>query len=516
MFSQRTRVLAVLVLVPLLVYLTLGAYALWQTGLFAETFWILPVCWFCTWLVSLAWKRESPALYESLPHPPHLTPRDEAGLKIVRRFQEQVDQLSPEQLTEPTFYLQQAQALAGDLARHYHPDAKDPVSELTVPEVLAAVRLAVDDMERWLLEAVPGSRLVTIRQWRWLRHAPKWVERIQNVSWAAGMLLNPLNALRYVTSKMTMGPVTAELQTEFLAAIYLRFIRQAGFYLVEMNSGRLRGGADHYRAVFGSETEEGSAPPASVRESLEPESLAVALVGQVKAGKSSLVNALIGERVAKSDVLPETKHVARYQLTLPDSDKALVLLDTPGYADAGATRQQLDEVKQALRGADVVLLVLDAHSPARDADRKVVDELRAWFAEQSKFRPPPLIACLTHIDLLSPMMEWKPPYNWRTPQSLKEHSIHNAVEHVRELFRDVAKDVIPLCTDVERSRAAHVAEDLLPALLGVLSDGQMAAMLRAYHKELDRGKYQLLLKQIQQAGRMVLNVWLEERLGGKR
>lgn len=38
MLSRRTITLTVLMLLPLAVYLGLGAYALWQTGLFAWTF----------------------------------------------------------------------------------------------------------------------------------------------------------------------------------------------------------------------------------------------------------------------------------------------------------------------------------------------------------------------------------------------------------------------------------------------------------------------------------------------
>lgn len=511
MFSRRTWVLAVLFLVPLGVYLALGAWALWQSGLFMQTFWIIPGCWLATWLVAVFWERESPAAHEDLPHPAHLTPRDEAGLQIVRRYQEQVDQLNPAQLTEPAFYLQQAQRLSEELARHYHPHAKDPVSELTVPEVLAAVRLAVDDLERWMLESVPGSRLMTIRQWRWLRHAPKWVERIQNGAWAASILINPLNVLRYLTSRVTVGPVSEQLQTEFLAAVYLRFIRQTGFYLVEMNSGRLRGGADHYRRIFGDETPTPENSPGAAE--LIPKSLSVALVGQVKAGKSSLVNALRGELVAKSDVLPQTRQVARYELQLPETDRTLTLLDTPGYADAGATKEQMADVRRAVQEADVVLLVLDAHAPAHEADLRLVHDLRDWYRTQPEFKPPPLIGCLTHVDLLSPVLEWQPPYDWRAPQTRKAHSIHDAVAHLRQLLGDAAQNVIPLCTDVARGRHDGVTRELLPALMQVLDEGQTAALLRAYHRDLDRGQMQRLFEQLKSGGRALLEMWLTEKAG---
>jgi len=522
MISTRNIVLLLMVTVPVLAYLILGAYALWQTGLFGYTFWILPVCWLITWGLAALWKAPSVQKLQDEATPRHFTPRDESAMEIVKRYQEQVDELTPQQLIDPKLYFQQAQKLAQELSVHYHPKAEDPISSLTVPEVLAAARLVIDDMERWMLDSVPGSQLVTIRQWKWLQHAPKWVTRAQNAAWAIGVLMNPANVLKYATSQLTLSPVTKELQAEFLAVVYLRFMRQMGFYLIEMNSGRLRGGADRYRRTFGTETapstdrttspEPAAENPNSAGESLAPESLTVALVGQVKAGKSSLVNALVGADHAVSDVLPATSHVQRFQLSIPDSDVRLTLLDTPGYADAGITTKQLGEVQQALRSADVLLLVMAANSPARSADRQMLDQLKAWYETQPMLKPAPVVICLTHIDLLSPVMEWNPPYRWQTPTTRKEESIHAAVAHVQELFGESVETIVPVCSDVARNRASNVVEELLPALLQILSEGQMAALLRAYHKHISRERFKKFAHQIKNSGKNLLQVWLEERV----
>jgi small GTP-binding protein len=514
MVSSRTLTLTALILLPVLAYLGLGAWALWQTGLFAWTFWILPVFWLLTWIVATLWKKpQGDQMAVDLPQPRHFTPRDQEAMQIVKHYQQQISTLTSQQLTDPEFYLQQSLSLSRDLARFYHPQASDPISSLTVPEVLAAARLAIDDMERWMLDSVPGSRLVTIRQWKWLQHAPKWVKRIQNATWAASVLVNPANVLKYFTSEATLGPVSQELQAELLATVYLRFVRQVGFYLVEMNSGRLRGGADLYRKTFGTaEQQNWTAGAAPLAQRLAPDSLSVAIIGQVKAGKSSLVNALIRQKAARTDVLPETQTVSRYRLNVPESEVTFTLLDTPGYADAGATRQQMAEVKQAARESDMVLLVLAAHTPARAADRQALDELKRWYAEHRELRPAPVIICLTHIDLLSPSMEWKPPYNWRVPTTRKEESIHDAVEHVQSLFSDVTSHVIPVCTSAERGSTESVLTELFPALLDVLSEGQIAALLKTYHRELNQGRFQLFLQQLQSSGKLLLKTWLEERL----
>ncbi|WP_437194384.1 GTPase family protein [Planctomicrobium sp. SH527] len=510
--SRRTITLAALIILPLLVYLGLGAYALWMTGLFAWTFWILPVFWVLTWIIAMVWVPEKSVSIADQLTSPQFTDRDTNAAAIVRKYQDQVNSCNPEQLADPQFYLQQAMLLSRDLAAHYYPKAADPIEALTVPEVLAAARLAIDDMEQWILESVPGSRIFTIRQLKWLQHAPKWAKRIQDTTWAASVLVNPANVMKYFTSKLTVSPITQELQTEFLAAIYLRFIRQTGFYLIEMNSGRLRGGAELYRKTFGTAEQQAFTLNATNAPALKPESLTVAVIGQVKAGKSSLINALIGKQVAKSDVLPETRNVTRYQLAVPETDVTLTLLDTPGYADAGATRDQIKEAKQALRESDMLILVMAANSPARDSDRQVMNELQAWYQRHPELQKPPIIICMTHIDLLSPMMEWEPPYDWKNPTRKKEHSIQDAVAHVQGLFKDVTDDVIPVCSDVERGRTAQILEELLPALVGSLTEGQMAAVLRTFHRNLDKDRLRTVFNQLQRSGKMLLQTWIDERL----
>lgn len=432
MISRKAIVVAALIVVPLLAYGVIGAYALWKTGLWIWAWLMGPACWVLAWGLARFWNLgHQSAAPADLKTPGYWTPRDHAALAIVREYQQKVEQFTPNQLTEFAIYQSQARSLAEALARHYHPEATDPFSSLTVPELLAAIRLAADDVERWMLLAVPGSRLLTISHWRALGSAPKWITRIQNAAWAVSILINPVNLVKYVSSQLTLGPVTTAMQTELLAAAYMEFMQRAGFYLIEMNSGRLRGGADAYRqklpldplrlpGVTGAPADlaetavrdrEGGT---GVSPQLVPaQPVTVALVGQVSAGKSSLVNALTRTQQAAVDVLPETMEVQRYQMTLGDPAVVVTLLDTPGYGDVGATAAQQRQIRQALREAHVVLLVMDAHSPAREADRKTLTDLEGWYAGQPSLKPPPMLGVLTHVDLLKPALEWSPPYDWR-------------------------------------------------------------------------------------------------------
>lgn len=516
MIARRSLVLLALTGLPILIYVVAGGVALWSSGSYRWIWWLMPACGLAAVLLSRVWKATPMAqqVQHQLPAASHWTPRDQKAAEQVRAYQEAVESHSPDDLVDPHFYVRQLQALAIDLARVYHPKSSDSLERLTVPEVLAALRLAIDDIEPWMLASVPGSRMLTIRHWRMLPSAPRWAERLSQATWAAAVLLNPLNITRYAVSRWTWGPVTGHVRSELLATLYLRFIRQAGFYLIEMYSGRLRGGADAYRVGLGAGP--GPQPDLVVPpegETVGPQEITVALIGQVSAGKSSLINLLVAGADAKVDVLPETRDVQRYRSVMGDPPLSLTLLDTPGYGEGGAPADQLRQIHRSLAAANAVVLVMDAHSPARHADHETYQRLRAVYAGQPKLKPPPVIGVLTHVDLLPPPLEWLPPYQWRVADRAKSGAIRGAVQHVTELFDPPLSAVVPVCSDNRPARAWGVTEELIPALVGVLDDARSVALLRAYEGRLDRQRYRTLLNQVAQAGEGLVRAWLEKRLG---
>ena len=107
------------------------------------------------------------------------------------------------------------------------------------------------------------------------------------------------------------------------------------------------------------------------------ESVVVAVVGRPNAGKSSIVNAIVGEKVSIVSPKPQT---TRDRITgiCTEGNKQIVFLDTPGMFKP---RTKLDEhldksVKSALGGdADVVVLVLDCTKGVTPDDEKTINSL---------------------------------------------------------------------------------------------------------------------------------------------
>ncbi|HEX7315229.1 MAG TPA: GTPase Era [Pyrinomonadaceae bacterium] len=100
----------------------------------------------------------------------------------------------------------------------------------------------------------------------------------------------------------------------------------------------------------------------------------VALVGRPNAGKSTLLNRMVGEKIAAVSNKPQTtRHQIRGVITRPAGQ--IVLVDTPGVHQPGylLNRRMMAAVHDALEGVDLVCLIRDASVPTGNGDRFVLD-----------------------------------------------------------------------------------------------------------------------------------------------
>ena len=498
----------VLILLPLVLFGGVGAWALWTQGHLFWLSWSLPVCWTFAWFVLQRMKRISIPLPE-IGSRDHWTPHDHAARAIIEVEESRLEGVTPKDLTDIQFFRDRTLDLANKLARHYYPNAKDPLDKLSVVEILTVAQLVAEDLEQWFQLYVPGSHLITVQQWRLLAQAPGWWKMATNVGWAASLLTNPLAATagRYAMSKAIVDPVSKQIQAGLLGTFFTLYMRQVGFYLLELNSGRLRGGAREYRRMMRQLEEGGKSQPGSPTDVADapPVTVTIAVIGQVKAGKSSLVNCLLGSRQAAVDVLPQTRAVDRYELHLEESSDKLVLLDTPGYSDAGATAEQVKETREAVRQADLILLVMAATSPAKQSDARMLEELTTFFRDQHRLKPPPMIGVISKIDGLRPVMEWSPPYDWEQPSRLKEESIREAMDYARKATGDILQAAVPVCTDKDRGHVFGIEEWLLPMIITQLDEARAVSLVRSLHRDYDQHKLQKVLGQFAAIGKRLVS-----------
>lgn len=217
----------------------------------------------------------------------------------------------------------------------------------------------------------------------------------------------------------------------------------------------------------------------------------VALVGRPNAGKSTLLNRLVGQKIAAVSDKPQTTRF-KIQGVITRPEGQIVLVDTPGVHKPGyeMNRRMMTTVQDALLGVDLVCVIRDAAVSTGAGDRFVLELIQ----QSGK----PALLLLNKVDKLKdkaallPLIEWyKDQYDWQeiVPISgLKGTSIDSlldeivkhlpegeplfaedeltdqsmrtlAAEIVREKILETTKEEIPYVTAVVTEKWEEVRED---------------------------------------------------------
>jgi len=161
----------------------------------------------------------------------------------------------------------------------------------------------------------------------------------------------------------------------------------------------------------------------------------VALIGRPNAGKSTLLNFLVGEKIAAVSNKPQTtRHKIKGIVTLAGGQ--IVFVDTPGVHKPGylLNRRMMSAVHDAILSVDVVVLLRDASVSTGNGDRFVLDLIK-----QSE---KPAVLVLNKIDKLRDKKEILPLIEYYS----KEYEFEEIVpisalkgEAIDNLLKQIAK-----------------------------------------------------------------------------
>ncbi|MBW3543410.1 MAG: hypothetical protein KY476_24420, partial [Planctomycetes bacterium] len=226
--------IVLLLTAPVVAFVAVGSWALWQTGQLLWMWVLLPVSWGIALLLAKLWGTRVLPLKAPPTDPPlHWTPRDREAWKRVEERVRRADQTPPRRLTELQFYVDTARDLAIELTRCYHPEAHDPAGALTLPEILAAAELAFEDLARTVDAYVPGSHLLTVNHWRTLARLPGLSRTVSKLYWPISALFSPTTvAGRYAAARMLTEPAARTIQANILAWFYAAFVQRVGYYII--------------------------------------------------------------------------------------------------------------------------------------------------------------------------------------------------------------------------------------------------------------------------------------------
>lgn len=166
----------------------------------------------------------------------------------------------------------------------------------------------------------------------------------------------------------------------------------------------------------------------------------VAVVGKANAGKSTLLNVIVGEKVAIVSPKPQTTR-DRILGVLNGEDYQIVFEDTPGFykSKTELNRKMQRTAKRTAKDVDVVLYVLDIHEGIKDED---LDILKSIASSEV-----PMIVALSKIDIMP------------------KENIPEALVKVAEI--DGVDEIIPIS-----SRKYRNIKELIEIILKYLPEGE--------------------------------------------
>lgn len=209
----------------------------------------------------------------------------------------------------------------------------------------------------------------------------------------------------------------------------------------------------------------------------------VALVGRPNAGKSTLLNRLVGQKIAAVSDKPQTTRF-RIQGVITRPEGQIVLVDTPGVHKPGyeMNRRMMSVVQDALMGVDLVCLIRDASAATGGGDRFVLELVQ----KSSK----PALLLLNKIDKLKdkaallPLIDWyRNEYDWREVipisalrGSMVDTLLNEAVKHLPEggpLFDEdelTDQSMRTLAAEIVREKILQVTEEEIPYVTAVVTE----------------------------------------------
>jgi len=209
----------------------------------------------------------------------------------------------------------------------------------------------------------------------------------------------------------------------------------------------------------------------------------VALIGRPNAGKSTLLNSLVGQKIAAVSNKPQT---TRFQIkgVITKPDGQIVLVDTPGVHQPGyeLNRRMMATVQDALLGVDLLCLIRDASVSTGQGDRFVLDLIKR--SNKAALLLLNKIDKLNDKSALLPLMDWySKEYEWREIipiSALKDEMmdvlIESCVRHLPEGAPIFDEDELTdqslrvLVSEMVREKLLDATGDEIPYVTAVVTD----------------------------------------------
>ena len=147
----------------------------------------------------------------------------------------------------------------------------------------------------------------------------------------------------------------------------------------------------------------------------------ITIIGKPNVGKSSLLNNIIGEKIAIMSPKPQTTRNNILGIYTTD-DMQAIFIDTPGLHNAKSelNKKMVDESLKSLKGVDICILMMDSSIKITEYEKKIIDKIKNYTI--------PVFLVLNKIDLISKL------------ELIKKLEECNSLMNFKEIFPISVKD----------------------------------------------------------------------------
>lgn len=196
----------------------------------------------------------------------------------------------------------------------------------------------------------------------------------------------------------------------------------------------------------------------------------IAIVGRPNVGKSSLLNRMLGQKIAIVSNKPQTTRT-RIMGVLTQNDDQLVFIDTPGMHKPRTSlgKYMVKSINESVSGVDACLLVVEADTPISETEKKLIEKFRSMEL--------PAILAINKTDtlkdkqlLMKQILEYSSLYDFDAvvPVSAQDgNNVDELIEELKKLTREGGHffEEDALTDQSERSLAAEMIREKLLRLL---------------------------------------------------
>ncbi len=200
----------------------------------------------------------------------------------------------------------------------------------------------------------------------------------------------------------------------------------------------------------------------------------VSIIGRPNVGKSTLLNQLIGEKIAIMSNKPQTTR-NQIKAIYNDEEAQIIFVDTPGMQDPRNKlgRYMLKSSEESMKGTDIILFVVDESDFIGKADSKIIEKIK--FRKESKILVINKVDKLTNEKLMKivTMYDDKKIFDEIIPVSALKGTNKNRVVEVIKKYLTYGPQFFPedmitdqpervLISEIIREKILHYTEEEIP------------------------------------------------------